>query len=786
MCECPLMSTPMSAIAALCALSCASAPLAASESAQIEVEMPTQIAQMPMEVKPSVPQMSMAMEESEPDPVTRQAPPQITEMLQEMKSVGAFKSPIPPRLAQIPTVEPQPVDLDGDLDNADILQIQEVDLDGEFTYSDVQIQDRTGEQQQFSLETTTDEPKKDPSVLEVISDRQEYNERTNIVTAVGNVLVRFNDGVLSSDRLQINLKSKLAIANGNVTLRRGQQILRGEQFNYFFVQNRGSIQQAQGEVDQSTFAQDLSTERASTFGNPNDPALLLNERLLLNQPLTDVSGSRGIDLTIGSTRDANDVSSEVDTINRIRFSADEVDFVGDRWEAKNVYLTNDPFSPPELRIFAETATYQPVDETVSELVTTKTRLLIDDNISIPFFPRTFRFGESDNKGGLFSFGFDNDERGGVFIQRQFTLFRSPQGEWTITPQYLVQKALFPESALGGNQGKDEGGELIAPDVLAVTSRFNYDFNPRSSIRARGSLTTFDFAKLEDRLKVNLIAEQRLGNLANPFRLSQEFNYRDRLFNGSLGFQDVQRSLGVVLRSPLYQLGNGFSLDYQASVQNINANTDRPELLPPNVGIDLINLTRAQGTVALNYGLPLWVGKALPPTRLEGLRFTRQPIVPYVSLFSGLRGVAGVYSSGDRQMTVNGVIGLQGQFGHFSRNFLDYTGFNLSYSRGNRGTTSPFLFDRFADTETIGFGITQQIYGPFRVGFQTSVNLDRNEAISTDYFLEYSRRTHGLLLRYNPVLELGSLNLTINNFNWQGTTDPFVNQEIRSVVDGVVP
>jgi hypothetical protein len=148
----------------------------------------------------------------------------------------------------------------------------------------------------------------------------------------------------------------------------------------------------------------------------------------------------------------------------------------------------------------------------------------------------------------------------------------------------------------------------------------------------------------------------------------------------------------------------------------------------------------------------------------------------------LTGTSSYYTNGDNQSTLTATIGLQGQIGHFSRPFFDYTAFNISYSQGLNNGLSPFLFDRSVDNKVLSAGISQQIYGPFRLGFQTSVNLDTGRETSTDYILEYSRRTYGITLRYNPVLELGGFSIRISDFNWGGGTDPF--SEIRPVVGGV--
>jgi hypothetical protein len=147
-------------------------------------------------------------------------------------------------------------------------------------------------------------------------------------------------------------------------------------------------------------------------------------------------------------------------------------------------------------------------------------------------------------------------------------------------------------------------------------------------------------------------------------------------------------------------------------------------------------------------------------------------------------VAGYYSDGSTQPSLTGTVGLSGQIGHFSRPYLDYTGFNVAYSQGIRGDTSPFLFDRFADTQIVSLGLTQQVYGPVRFGVQSAYSITTSSEISTDYFLEYSRRTYNLQVRYNPQLQVGSFNLRISDFNWNGNPGTFEGSDIRPVIQGV--
>ncbi len=649
-------------------------------------------------------------------------------------------------------------------------------------------QERQGEVREFTIPTTDEEfepsiPIDQIEVVEVIADRQEYDEQRQVITAVGNVVMRFAESVTTSDRLEVNLSDRVAVAQGNVVLKRGEQVLRGEKIEYYLVTDRGVIFDAGGEIFQPSLNQDtdLGQELA-----PEQTILdrALSDRLTNNQPLTDVTAGEGIGATIGSTRDLNLLDGNNLTggrINRLRFQADRVDFEAKTWSAKNLRLTNDPFSPPELELRANTATFEQLDSLTNKLTTTKSRLVIDDSLTLPLLVSTFVFDGRPRQPGLFNFAFDGEERGGLFIERSFNIINGDRVSWEITPQYFLQQALFPDSF--GSES-DQGG-VFNSESFGLKSSFNTVLTPRTNTEANFSLTGVDFDDLEDNLRAQVKIQQQVGQLNNPYFLGIEYNFRDRLFNGSLGFQTVFNSIGAVATSPNMALANtGINLRYQGSIQNINADSDRQDLLAAERENDRINLTRYQGAIFLDKRFSIWSGEALPATKDEGLRYTPTPVVPYLDLFTGVSGVSSFYSNGDTQLSLEGDIGIQGQLGHFSRSWLDYTGFKLSYSQNIRGDESPFLFDRLVDRQTLSVGITQQIYGPIRLGFQTSLDLNDNDDISTDYLLEYSRRTHNITLRYNPVLEIGSFSLRISDFNFRGNPTPFNDGEITPVIQGV--
>jgi len=629
------------------------------------------------------------------------------------------------------------------------------------------------------------------NVVEILADEQEYLDQQEIVKARGNVVIRFSNGVLRADLVSVNLRDRIAVAEGNVSLQRGEQSLRGDRFEYYFVRDEGVIFNAQGEIYQPNLAQDF---RGDTGNNPVN-AQILSQQIEANQPLRRVTSAEGYSFVVGSVRDLSLLqqaggapsTSSGGQINRFRFQAEKVDFNNEGWFATNIRITNDPFSPPEFEIRADTARLRSISPFQDELTTTKSRLVFDQTVSIPLFQDRLVFDKRKRRPGLFNIGFDGEDLGGLYIERDFEVYSDQKTRFTLTPRLLLQRAFFPDSFFDDNAiNPDENGGIFNPSSYGLVANLEVDFAERTRLNGILNFTGLDLDNIENRLRASVQLDQKLGELNAPHTLSLQYNYRDRLFNGSLGFQTVQQSYGAILTSPYIPIANSpFGLVYQASVQNINADTDRDDLLRSKRENNRATLTRFQGAAIITGNFLLWSGEALPPTPDQGLKFTPTPVVPYLSLNTGLTGVGSYYSNGETQPSITATVGLQGQIGHFSDLFFDYTGFQVSFSQGIRGDQSPFFFDRFADDQVLSLGLTQQLYGPIRAGVQSFINVKTNQEISTDYFLEFSRRTYNIILRYNPVLELGSVNLRISDFNWEGDAGSFEGSTgVRSVVDGV--
>lgn len=629
------------------------------------------------------------------------------------------------------------------------------------------------------------DPMATQDIIELDADRQEYDEQQQVFRAQGNVELRFREAVLTADRLQVNIPNRIAVADGNAVLTRGQQVLRGERIEYNLVQNQGRVLEARGELFLPTIESDTAQVPPVDLTAGQETNVPLTARLSAQQPLQVLGSQGGVTLGVGS--DPSSPVGSTGQISRLRYEADEIEFVGENWQATNVRITNDPFSPPELELRSRLVTVTPLSPTQTEIRARNPRLVFDQGLSLPLLQDRVVIDRRQRNPGLFSFGYDEEDRGGFFIERPFEFIIGDVANLSLTPQVLVQRAI----------DEDGFGDLSSYGLIA---RLDVDPTPTTSIRGNAVFTSLDLGdeEFDDTFRASFRARQ----LAYNHTIALEYSYRDRLYNGSLGFQDVRSSLGLVVTSPNYILGDSqINLSYQAGVQLINADSnserrDEPDiqdLLPepnefgaiPNARIDL---TRYQASVSANRLFLLWAGTPLPPTPEEGLRYTSNPVVPYLAFGVGARGVFSAYSNGDTQSVLTGTVGLFGQFGRFSRPFLDYTGFNVSYSYNAIGGETPFEFDRVNDIQVLDVGITQQVYGPFRVGARAAFFLEsraeREEDYDATFFLEYSRRTYSITLSYSPSREAGSLNFIINDFNWVGDPGPFSGIGASNVSGGV--
>ena len=553
--------------------------------------------------------------------------------------------------------------------------------------------------------------------LNVKADRQEYNVKTQIFTATGNVVVVYQQSELKADKVELNLKTQQAVADGNIFFTRGDQKLRGSRLEYNYAKVKGTLANASGSINFGT----LSNPKPSQL--PSDLA----------------SSSQ----TISIGRDTPNKNQK--GLRRLGFTAALLKLDGDRWTAQKLRVTTDPFTPPELELITDRATLEPISPTQDRLQAEAPTLVFDGVFSLPVPINTLTLDRFQRSFPTLV-GYDRTDRGGFFYQQDFDLISQPDLSLRISPQIFVQKAL-------------QGGNVLDSGLFGLVAKLESILPDGQYLAGRATLTSLNANDFSNGFRASLLYNRPIFG---DYQLSLQSSYRERVFNGSLGFQDVRNITGFTIFSPNRVLGDtGINLSYQAGLQYINA--ERGDLM--NQPTVVSGLGRLQTAVALSRGFSLWRGQSLPAEKETGLKYSPEPIVPGVEAVVGLTGVYSAYSSSATQGYLAGTVGLSAVLGNFSRPFLDYTKINLSYTQGLVSGESPFLFDRIADRQTVTAGIQQQIYGPIRLGVQQTWNPATGNVIDSSYSLEYSRRTYAVVIRYNPTLEIGEILLRISDFNW---------------------
>ncbi|NJM58257.1 MAG: DUF3769 domain-containing protein [Synechococcales cyanobacterium RU_4_20] len=531
-------------------------------------------------------------------------------------------------------------------------------------------------------------------VLELISDTQVFDQGRQVITATGEVVMRFQGGILSADRIQINTTSRIVVAEGNAALVRGQQRLRGDRIEYNLTQETGRVLAASGSFNTATSGTELDFNQGATEGGFVRPP---SDRVTQIQPIADLANPGAIRITTGFQtnfglieRENNTTGKPTDSISlpfnvsgfrqegsvsRWRFEADELRLVPGGWDADKASITNDPFSPPQFKLRAEAIRARALSPLVDEIVATKPRYVFEDKVAIPTFRNRIVLDRRPRDDGLVTFGFDSRDRGGLYLERTFEPISTEKLRLNLTPQFYAQRALF-----------DNGANPLDLDNYGVDIDLRSNLRPSTALTAKVSLSSADPSEFAENTRARINLAQSLGR----HTLDLGYSYRTRIYNGSIGFRTVRQSYGAVLQSPNFTLGKtGIVVNYQAGAQRINADTDRADLLEVGRENDRVTLNRYQAGASINRGFSLWQGKPLAATPEAGLRFSPVPVAPGASVSLGLTGLYSAYSNGEAQDSLTSTLALNAQFGHFARNWLDYTALNAVYSQAVRGDASPF-------------------------------------------------------------------------------------------------
>lgn len=466
------------------------------------------------------------------------------------------------------------------------------------------------------------------------------------------------------------------------------------------------------------------------------------------------------------------------TISRWRLQAGKLRLTPTAFSGERVAFSNDPFTPAQSWLDSQdvVGTLQANGDTV--IKAGRNEVVLDERLRIPARRQTLIQKKQEEVENPWVVGVDRDDRDGVFLGYNTRIGLRQGGQLILQPQFLVERAIdgntdsypYPWESAGDGAEKQpaKAGDVFGFLARLQTTVLGFETNARLDISTFNPDNFANGTRSLAELKRDLLWPW----LGNP-ELRLFGAYRFRTWNGTLGEQDVYSAFGGFIEkegnlpnwgrlSSNYIWRAGFG-SFQSDEFDTNNLTDH---------------WRASAIGSLNVSLPIWTGKAAPPTPLEGFANTSQPVVPGLSLNANLQGTLAYYGSGTNQNTLSLTGGPTLTLGHFVKPFLDYTQLTVTGGGTLRQGQSPFSFDRAVDLGTLGVGLTQQIVGPLvfngGVGFNVDPQSSNYGEITNSYVeLRWQRRSYEVGIFYSPYDGLGGLRVKLNDFNFGGPGVPFV-------------
>ena len=466
------------------------------------------------------------------------------------------------------------------------------------------------------------------------------------------------------------------------------------------------------------------------------------------------------------------------TVSRWRFQAATLSLTPEGWRGDRVAFSNDPFTPAQSWVDAEGVEARLRTNGDTVIQAKRNRLILEDRLPIPLQSNLVfkKKRDVDNRWVLASDGTDRD---GFYIGNKLKPIKlGASALLELQPQFMVQRALNGSTTSYVLPGQPAGNAPSSQptqigDLFGLVARlrgpllgFNSDITLNASTLDPSNFAngTRSWGELNRPITLPL-----LGEITTRFYGA----YRYRIWNGSLGEQDIYSAIGVSLEQTkdLPNLG-AIRNNYYA---RIGYGTFQGNLYQSTT---TGSFSRSSLFASLNSSLPIWTGQPLDPSLASTYPYSPVPIVPGLSLSTNLSVSLFNYSDGNVQNSYSISGGPTLTLGHFTKPFLDYTQITITGGGSRRTGQRPLSFDQLVDLGTIGVGLTQQLAGPLVFNGGIGLNIDPNSPYYgnvTGSFVElrWQRRSYELGVYYSPYEKIGGVRVKLHDFNFDGTGVPFV-------------
>ena len=631
-----------------------------------------------------------------------------------------------------------------------------------------------------NIDNSSKENSKDLNNFEIKSNTQIRTDELFI--AEGDVVIQNGSSILVGEKLEYNYKFKKISLNGNLKFYAKDQFFEASKFEFDLNKRTGFISDIFGSINFDSLEL-LKLEKDIDY-EVNEKIFLDNKIKNVRLNSTSTLGFEELDLKEEGTFVKKVTSQkfilELNDPQEWRFKSDKIDIDNNEWYAEKLILTNDPFNKPQLVINNHGFRSTNKDGEIT-LKSNWSTIVLDNKIPIPTGPRRYKIEEDY----LFRWGigYEKNSKDGFFITRNFDpkyFGNKKNTRLSLKKEFYLQRALNGntesfsnknESVLAAKSKRD--AKFL--DYLGLEGDFKTKIN-NFNLNSNFSLNSFDLDKFKKSFSINseistILNSENQTNKKKETKLSLFGNYRDKVWNGSLGEKEIISAYGVKIIKK-----NKWGSDKISKSSTLAASYGDYQSSDRIDSLKVINRERLNIFLDRTHSYKIWAPE-------KNKFINEKNIYSPTEISSGLNinALAKVdlyrYSDDNYQDLFIFKVGPELTIGNFKNKLLDYTKLSIYQKITLADGISPFGFDQSTDNNIIEFNLKQQLFGPLTIDYKTEYNLDSetenyNKFFNTKYELTWNRRAYSLGIFYNDESKAGGLNFKINSFNFDGYGQKF--------------
>ena len=611
--------------------------------------------------------------------------------------------------------------------------------------------------------------------FQILSNTQLRTEKNFV--AEGNVAIQNGGSIVVAEKLVYDYKSRIISLNGNIKFYSKGQFFEASEFNYDLKNKTGFFKDIFGAINFDSL--DFIKLEKKIDNNITEGVFIDTE--IKNVKLNSIStiGLEEVDLKEEGTFLKKFASQkfilDLNNPQEWRFKSKRININNDEWFAEELFLTNDPFNKPQLVI--KNKGFKSINLNDEILLKSNwTTLILDDKLSIPTGPRRYKI--DDDYIFRWGIGYYKDTKDGLFLTRNFDpkyFGKKKKTKLNLQKEFYLQRALIgkTESFSGKNESilaaKSERDAKFL-DYFGLVGNLQTEFGSFEfeSDFSLNSLNPEFFSKsITNKSEISKVIYSEVTPASNKeSKLSLFGNYRDKVWNGSLGEKEIISAYGLKFVNSIKWTDNNVSKTSTKAVSYGNyKSSDRTD------NLKLINKQRLNIFLERTHSYPIWKAKKSDFINRDNIY---SPEVIPSGLNLNAQGKIDLYRYSDDNFQNLFIFraGPELTLGNFKKDLFDFSKVSLYHKTTLSNGNSPFGFDQSADNHTIEFNIKQQLFGPLTFDYKTEYNLDVNSPnykkfFNTKYDLTWNRRAYTVGIFYNYEAKAGGLNFKINSFNFDG-------------------